>query len=70
MGEDITCKVDDSLNVELLVPGGFDAKKTFKFMTHGFSSKVTGGKTAFVNAWMQPIQDLICFHATLVLRLK
>ena len=53
MGEDITCKVDDSLNVELLVPGGFDAKKTFKFMTHGFSSKVTGGKTAFVNAWMQ-----------------
>ena len=53
MGEDIICKVDDNLNVNLLVPGGFNSNKPFKLMTHGFSSKVTGGKTAFVNAWMQ-----------------
>ena len=53
MGEDITCQVDDNLNVNLLVPGGFKSNKPFKLMTHGFSSSVTGGKTAFVNAWMQ-----------------
>ena len=53
MGEDITCNVNEDLTVVLGLPDGFDNSKPFKLMTHGFSSHVTGGKTAFVNAWMQ-----------------
>jgi len=53
MGEDIYCKVNDDLSVVLGFPAAFNSEHPFKVLTHGFSSKVTGSKTAFVNAWMQ-----------------
>jgi len=53
MGEDIYCNVNNDLTVNLVLPAGFDTTKPIKMVTHGFSSSATGGKTQFVNAWME-----------------
>jgi len=53
MGVDITCKVHNDLTVDLKLPEQFNTSLPLKGLTHGFSSKVSGGKTAFVDAWMK-----------------
>ena len=50
---EIKCTVYDDLDVDLILPDGFDSTKTFKAMTHGFMDTVNDGKIAFVDAWME-----------------
>jgi len=53
MGEDIKCSVEDGgKKVTITVPASFHTDKRFKIFTHGFSSTVKSGETAFVDAWM------------------